>query len=96
VYPAGNLGPPIGEIIGHFKGNRYKLDPTSSIAHQSRDFGHEAARLTGKDFLDSFALVLVGKLVNENAECDFGLSPEVAIDPQHGDDTETIKPHITI
>src|SRR5213594_700386 len=96
--PAGNLRPPVGEVIGHFKGNGDKLDPTSSsFTHQCRNSGHEASCLAGKDQLNGFALALVSTLINENAEGDISLPrPEVAIKLQNSDDTEIIKPDVTV
>jgi hypothetical protein len=93
---AGDLGTPVGEVIGHFKGNRHKLEPTD-FTHQCGKGGHEAARLPRKDPLEGFALPLVGTRIDVEAERQLRLPrPDVAIKLPDSEDIEAVKPDVPV
>src|SRR6266446_912643 len=93
---AGYLGAPIGEVMGHFKGNRHKLQPTD-FPDQGGKGGHEAARLPRKDPLERVALPLVGPRIDVETERRVGLpSPDVAIKLRDSDDIEAVNPDVPI
>jgi hypothetical protein len=93
---AGDFGAPIGEVIGHFKGNRHKLQPTD-FPDQGGKAGHEAARLPRKDLLERVALLCVGTRIDVKTERRVGLpSPDVAIKLRNREDIEAVQPDVPI
>jgi hypothetical protein len=93
---AGDLGTPIGEAIGHCKGDRHELEPTD-FTHQFGKGGHETSRLPRKDLLEGFPLPLVGTRLDVEAERQLRLPrPEVAIKLPDREDIEAVKPDVTI
>ncbi len=80
LHFARNLGPPLGEVIGHSKADRHVLDP-AYVADHFRKLGHEASGLSSKDRLQRFALPLIGALVEKQAERHLSFaSPQVTVE----------------
>jgi hypothetical protein len=93
---SGDLGPPVGQILGYCKGNRYKLEPTD-FTHQCSNGGHEAARLSRKDLLEGLALPHICTRINVEAKRQPCLpGPDVAIKLRDTEDIEAVKPDVPV
>jgi hypothetical protein len=93
---AGDLGAPIGEVLGHFEGNRHKFEPTD-FPNQSGKAGHEAARLPRKDLLKCVALPRVGTCIDVETERRVGLPrPDIAVKLRDREDIEAVQPEVAI
>jgi hypothetical protein len=93
---AGDLGAPVGQILGYCKANRYKLKPTD-FPDQCGNSGHEAARLPRKDLLEGVALPLVGPRIDVEAQRQPRLpGPDVAVKLADGEDIEAVEPDVPV
>src|SRR5262249_18570542 len=93
---AGNLGRPVGEVVGDLERDRDVLDP-ADLADRAGELPGPAPSLTAEDRLQRLALALVGALVHVDADRRLRLArPDVALERAQRHHVQSVQAHVAV